>query len=855
MKEEDTGEFIRWFSDIDKDSVKVAGGKGANLAEIYNLKLPVPAGFVVTTQGFDHFLTYTEIEHKIKEIIDSVDVDDTSDLEKKSIQIQKLIEEQEMPKDLKDVIIESYNLLDDNMGMLRDSADKAPEAMKILKRSIEPSFVAVRSSSTAEDLGEASFAGQQESYVNVKGNANLIEAVKKVFASLYTARAVYYRKKKGFGKVDISIAVIVQKMVDSDKSGVIFSKNPVDYSDDIIIEAVCGLGDGIVSGSIKPDRYVVDRNFEIKKTTILEKKVAFVRDSGGDFKTVPLTASMSSRQVLETVEIKKLAQFALKLEEHYGKPQDIEFAISGHEIFLLQTRPITTLENKKYRDKSKIEGKQILTGLAASPGVSSGTVKIVRSLDDLSKIAKGDVLVTEMTNPDMVVAMQRANAIVTDEGGMTAHAAIISRELGIPCVVGTEMATKSLEDGQEITVDGFEGIVYEGKVGENVSKEVLPVVPTKTKIKVIVDIPNSAERAAKSGIKAIGLTRLEGIIASSKKHPLWYLKNSKLKDYENLLFEGLDKIAKHFDEIWVRTSDLRTDEFSSLEGSPKKEENPMLGFHGVRFSLKYPEIFKAELNAIKRISEKGKEVGIMVPQVIYVEEVKKVKEILNEMKFLEAKVGIMVETPAAVIKIKEICDEGIDFVSIGTNDLTQYTFAIDRGNEEVQYLYDDLNPAIFAQIRKVIKVCESYNVESSICGQAGSKKEMVEFLVNEGIKSISVNADMAHEISLLVQEMEGNKKVEGDVSVKSVRKEDHEERKSEKKNSEDEMGKRETKGYYQPSTKETEDGGIFSDKRGEFFFGIPLAESEGRYEKELAEKSGEENKNELSELARFFGIE
>jgi len=846
MEEEDAGEFIRWFSDIDKDSVKVAGGKGANLAEIYNLKLPVPAGFVITTQGFDHFLMYTEIEHKIKEIIDSVDVDDTSDLEKKSIQIQELIEKQEMPKDLKNVIIESYGLLDENMGMLRDSASKAPEAMKILKRSLEPSFVAVRSSSTAEDLGEASFAGQQESYVNIKGNANLIEAVKKVFASLYTARAVYYRKKKGFGKVDISIAVIVQKMVDSDKSGVIFSKNPVDYSDDIIIEAVWGLGDGIVSGSIKPDRYVVDRNFETKKLTVTDKKVAFVRDSGGDFKTVQLTPSMSSRQVLENSEIKKLAQFALKLEEHYGKPQDIEFAISGHEIFLLQTRPITTLKNKKYRDKSKIEGKQILIGLAASPGISSGTVKIVRSINDLSKISKGDVLVTEMTNPDMVVAMQRANAIVTDEGGMTAHAAIISRELGIPCVVGTETATKTLEDGQEITVDGFEGKVYEGKIGENVSKEVLPVVHTKTKIKVIVDIPNSAERAAKTGIKSIGLTRLEGIIASSNKHPLWYLKNSKLKEYENLLFDGLDKISKHFDEIWVRTSDLRTDEFSSLEGSPKKEENPMLGFHGVRFSLKYPEIFKAELNAIKRISEKGKEVGIMVPQVIYVEEVKKVKEILSEMKFLEAKVGIMVETPAAVIKIKEICDEGIDFASIGTNDLTQYTFAIDRGNEEVQYLYDDLNPAILSQIRKVIKVCESYNVESSICGQAGSKKEMVEFLVNEGIKSISVNADMAHEISLLVQEMEGNKKSEGKSS------DDGESRKSEKKNSEDEMGKRETKGYYKPSTKEADDdGGIFSDKRGEFFFGIPLAESEGRYEKEIAEK----NKEESSMLAKFFGIE
>jgi pyruvate,water dikinase len=352
--------------------------------------------------------------------------------------------------------------------------------------------------------------------------------------------------------------------------------------------------------------------------------------------------------------------------------------------------------------------------------------------------------------------MKKASAIVTDEGGITAHAAIVSREMGIPSVVGTRKATTSLKEGEKITVDGYSGKVY---LGESQRKEIKKIEKiealTKTKIKVLVDLPTYAERAAQTGIKKVGLTRIEGIIAENKIHPLSFFKKNRIRDYEEIIFNGISEIAKYFEEIWIRTSDIRSDEFRNLEGAPEKiETNPMLGMHGIRFGLKNPSILKAELNALKRISEKGKKIGILIPQLISVDELKKVKSILKELSFENAKIGVMIETPAAVQIIKEICEEKIDFISLGTNDLTQYILAVDRGNEEVQELYDEMNPAVLHQIEYVIRVCKRNNVETSICGQAGSKKEMVEFLIKNGIDSITVNADVAKEISDFIYEIE-----------------------------------------------------------------------------------------------------
>jgi pyruvate,water dikinase len=744
--------LIKWFSEIGKDSGSIAGGKGANLGEIYNLKVPVPPGFVITAQAYDYFIESSGLKDRIKGLLGKINYEDTQQLNDVTEVIRNLIIEAKMPKDLEEEIIESYEALGAS-----DLSSVHGSALDILHNAQEPIFVAVRSSATTEDLAEASFAGQQESFLNVKGDQKLIINIKKCFASLFTSRACYYRNKQGFKDVHASLAVVVQKMVDSTKSGVIFSKDPNYKNDNIIMEAVWGLGEGIVSGTITPDKYVVNRqNMEITDIKVADKKIAITRDSSGGETTTKLRDEKSKQQVLTKNEILRLAELALKLEDHYKKPQDMEFAIECSDIYLVQTRPITTIEKRIDVKVENIIGEVILEGLAASPGIASGVVKIIYDLKDLSKIKQGDILVTKMTNPDMVVSMQKSTAIVTDDGGLTAHAAIVSREMGIPAIVGTGDATEKLKDGDIITVDGYSGKIYKGKVGESKRKEVqLVTAKTRTKIKVMVDLPSFAERASKTGLKSVGLTRMEDIIAESGKHPNYYLGKGDIKDYEEVIFKGVNDIAKYFDEVWVRTSDIRSDEFSDLEGSPKeKEANPMLGFHGIRFSLKNPKILEAELNALRRVSETGKDIGIILPQVILVEEVQKVKEMLKKINFNDAKLGVMIETPAAVQIINQLCDEGISFISFGTNDLTQYMLAIDRGNDAVQDLYNEMHPAILYQLAYVIRVCKRRNVKSSICGQAGSKKEMVKFLVENGIDSISVNADAAYDIANYVQEIE-----------------------------------------------------------------------------------------------------
>ncbi len=747
-------DFIKWFSELDKNSGLVAGGKGANLAEIYNLKISVPPGFVVTAQAYDYFVEKSGIKEKIKELLKTINYEDTELLNNVTEKIRKSITNSEFPKEMEEEILEAYESLGAN-----DLGSAYGSALDILNNAHEPIFVAVRSSATTEDLAEASFAGQQDTFVNIKGNPELLESIRKCFASMFTSRATYYRHKKGFKHEQAHLAVVVQKMVDSTKSGVIFSKDPTYKDDNVIMEAVWGLGEGIVSGKITPDKYVISNNLKISDIKIADKKIALTRNSSGKTTIVNLKEEKSKQQVLTNSEVIKLANIALELEEHYKKPQDIEFAIESDEIYIVQTRPITTMNKRIISGESKeIKGEAILTGLAASPGIASGIVRLIQDLKDLPKIKQGDILVTKMTNPDMVVSMQKCAAIITDDGGLTAHAAIVSREMGIPAIVGTGEATKKLKEGEILTVDGFTGKIYKGKISENQKKVVEHVTAkTKTKIKLMVDLPSFAKRASETGIKSVGLTRMEGIISESGKHPNYFLEKNKIEDYEEIIFKGINQIAKYFDEIWVRTSDIRSDEFAGLEGAPKEiEANPMLGFHGIRFSLKNPKIFKAELNALKRVSESGKEIGIILPQVILVEEVKKVKEILKEINFNNAKLGIMIETPAAVQIINQLCEEGINFISFGTNDLTQYMLAVDRGNEKVQDLYDEMHPSILYQLEYVIRVCKRKNVKTSICGQAGSKKEMVKFLVEKGIDSISVNADAACEIANYVREIEEN---------------------------------------------------------------------------------------------------
>jgi len=765
--------YVKWLSELSKDSIPVAGGKGANLAEMFNFKLPVPPAFVITAQAYSHFLQTSGIAQKIDSMIKEITIENTQQLETKAKEIQYIVEKAEMPDDMKQEIMEAYeNLTVDKAALEEASSD----VMKIL-RMTEPPFVAVRSSATTEDLKTASFAGQQETFLNIKGSSNLIESVKKCWASLFTARAIYYREKRGFKHETAFIAVVVQKMINSDKSGVMFTINPVTNNpNEIVIESVFGLGEGIVSGAIEPDTYVIDKATRmIKEKKIGHKKIIFMKSASGQTVKLQLPPFKVTSQVLTDLEVRNLANYGARIEEHYKNHQDIEFAIEAGQIYIVQTRPVTTSE-KKIEKLEVSKAKILVEGFPASPGISEGKVKLIRTMSELSKIQQGDILVTVMTNPDMVVTMQKANGIVTDEGGMTAHAAIVSREMGIPCVVGTRNATEILKENQSVTVDGTNGKVYEGIIkaesqGKGIpeakaeikrSLEIEPItIKTRTKIKVITDLPSFAERAAKTNADGVGLVRIEGIIAEGGKHPFKFMQENNLQEYTSILNEGITKIARFWPNkfIWVRTSDIRSDEYKNLQGAPQKQEaNPMLGMHGIRMSLAYPDILKAELKAVKQAVEEGYKIGIMLPQVISVEEVKKAKKICDEMGMLELprekfQFGVMIETPAATEIIEDICRH-VDFISIGSNDLTQYTLAIDRGNEQVQSLYDEMNPAVLREISQVIRACKKYNVESSICGQAGSRPEMAEFLVREGIESISTNADAAKKISEIVAKIE-----------------------------------------------------------------------------------------------------
>lgn len=760
--------YVKWFSELKNTDVSIAGGKGASLGEMYNSGFPVPPGFVITAQAYSHFISSARLDSAIQSIISTIAMEDTAALQEASRKIRALIEQAQLPEDLEQEILEAYDILDVSPDQ------KNPLESVSAKGRL---FVAVRSSATTEDLADASFAGQQDSFLGVRGHPSLIEHVKKCFSSLFTARAIYYRVKKGFGGAKSQLAVVVQRMINSEKSGVTFSRNPLKNDSTVVIEAVWGLGEGIVSGMIIPDHYVASREEEVLSVSISDKKIELIRSPGGKTEERKLSAEQSHAQVLTGYEIKRLAQYAMQLESHYKKPQDIEFAVEAGQIYIVQSRPITTQAKESNQE---LHGTVLLSGLGASPGVGSGKVILVRTMADLSKVSAGDVLVTTMTNPDMVVSMQRAAAIVTDEGGITSHAAIVSREMGIPAVVGTREATKKLKEGQFITVDGSTGRVIDGK-GVEKKVEIKPIVQTRTKVKVIVDLPDYAGRAALSGARGVGLIRLEGIIASRAKHPAWYLLHNSLNDYISLIARGLKMIAQHFDEMWVRTSDIRTDEYTNLEGAPQKHEgNPMLGNHGIRFSLQNPDLLEAEFSAIKEIADEypDKSFGIMFPQIISVEEVQAAKRIAAKVRFPQNVVlGVMIETPAAVQIIEDLCKEGISFASFGTNDLTQYTLALDRNNEEIQELYSEFHPAVLRSIEQVIKVCREYGVTTSICGQAGSNPKMAAFLVERGIDSVSVNADAAHAVSLMIAELEQRISVPVVPQVPRTEHSEHQERK------------------------------------------------------------------------------
>ncbi len=741
-------DYVRWFSELSSKDTLLVGEKAAKLAEIANAKLPVPVGFVVTSKAFEYFLIKTAIGKKINEILSDLNHENEENLRNKSYEVRELIINSEFPKELQSEILEAYEVLDVDRKTFNNASGGA---LDILRTSHEPPFVSIRSSPTSKT--EASFAGQHDSFLNIKGENELIRRIKECFASAFSEKVLYYKKRKG---VDFheGISVIIQEMADVQKSGVVFSDNPL-KSGSILIEAIWGFGVGL--NSFTPDSYLLNHALDIFDSKITIKKAAIVRDSAGRVGSIPLSEERGKQQVLTGYEIKKLAQFALQLEQHFKKPQDIEFAINPEGVYILQSRDITS---KRVAFDEELTGNVLLSGTGVSHGVGSGNVKIVSNEDDLKKVQRGDVIVTKNLSQKMGLKMHKAAAMIAEEGGASGNASILAREIGLPVVTGSVEATGKLRDGQLVSVDAFTGRIIEGK-GFEKKLEINPVIPTRTKIRLNVDVPEYAEVAATSRLESIGLTRIECLTAISGKHANWYIKNNETKSYVEHLHSNLKKITYPFREAWFRISDIKSDEYGNLVGASEQiESNPLLGNHGIRFALRNIDLFETELNAIKDLADDFPErkFAVMLPQVISVEEIRESKRIIGKVSLpANVKLGVMIETPASVQIIEDICREGVDFVNIGTDDLIQLTLAIDRNNPEVRELYNELHPAVLNSVKQVITKCKEFGIPVSICGKAVNSPAFARFVVKEGIDSLTVNADSAQAISRVVAETERQK--------------------------------------------------------------------------------------------------
>ncbi|KKQ56656.1 MAG: phosphoenolpyruvate synthase/pyruvate phosphate dikinase, pyruvate, water dikinase [Candidatus Woesebacteria bacterium GW2011_GWC1_38_13] len=746
-----------FFKDIDKDDLSLVGGKGANLGEMTKAGFPVPYGFAVTTISYDAFLAHNNIINTINDFLKQVDVDDPDQLNSASKKIQKIVLESEIPADVGIDIVKYY---------------------KKLSGPFSKALVAVRSSATAEDLPGMSFAGQQATFLNIKGQNNLLMSVRECWASLFTPRAIFYRDQNKIPHDKVKISVIVQKMVQSEVSGVMFSINPVtNEKDSIVIESVWGLGEMIVQGSVVPDTYVVQKEtFSILSKVISDQKVMLTR-KGEKTEERDVPKTIIDKQKISDADIVKLAKISNALQKHYYFPQDSEWAYEKGKIYIVQTRPVTTIEGvgKKISDNTdgvKDENQvntPILSGAAASPGIGTGYVKILQGPKEISKVKTGDVLVAKMTSPDYVPAMKKAVAIVTDEGGLTSHAAIVSRELGIPCVVGTKNATKTLTDNAVITVDGSKGLVYTGgKVSRSIKKKVeqkLEFEDTKTATKLYVNLaePERAKEISKMNVQGVGLLRAEFMIANIGIHPKEAIQQKKQDVFISKLEKGLEEFTKAFSPrpVVYRATDFKTNEYRSLPGGEKwepNEANPMLGFRGAYRYISHPEVFNLELQAMKNVRKKYKNLWMMIPFVRSPEELKKVRRLVATEGFFEDptfKFWMMVEIPINVIMIDEFIKVGIDGVSIGSNDLTMLVTGTDRDNAEVSGSFNERSPAVMWSLRRVIKHCNRAKVTSSVCGQAPSTyDDFARKLVKYGVTSMSINPDAVDRVRGVIKQAE-----------------------------------------------------------------------------------------------------
>ena len=751
--------LVAWFSEVDKDDVGLVGGKGANLGELTKAGIPVPSGFVVTSHVYFHFVEQSGLTQPMQQILSRVDVNDSAQLQSAAREVKGLISSASMPADVASQITRAY-------------------------REMGGGPVAVRSSATAEDLAEASFAGQQSTYLNVEGEEAVVKAVQECWASLFEARAIFYRQQAGFEHLKVGIAVVVQHMVQSERSGVMFTLEPVTGDrDKIVIEAIFGLGEAVVSGAVTPDYYVIDKkSLAVRSKKVERQERQLVRNldaKAGEENNVwlDIPAESGLAQKLTDEQIAELAEIGGRVEEHYGRPQDIEWAAEGGKFYLVQARPVTvTGAMDDSASENGLEGERapiLVEGSPASPGVAFGPVKIVLSPEGIDQVEAGDILVAEMTTPDFVPAMKRAAAIVTDKGGRTCHAAIVSRELGVPCVVGTDKGTAILSPGQGVTVDGARGRVYEGRAEVRLAwgaeqkrrRAVASDIKTKTKVYVNLAEPSLADQMAKDNVDGVGLLRAEFIVADHiKEHPRLFLDEGRPEEFIQKLAGGLRAFAKAFHPrpVVYRTTDFKTNEYRNLKGGDRYEgveENPMIGYRGASRYIRDEEVFRLEVEAVKRVRAEFPNLWVMIPFVRTPEELAQVKQLMERFGLVRSedfKLWMMAEVPSNVFLLDRFIDVGIDGISIGSNDLTQLILGIDRDNSRFAQEFDERNEAVMIALERLITGAKARGITVSICGQAPSDyPELTRKLVSWGITSVSVNPDVIHRTREIIAKAEG----------------------------------------------------------------------------------------------------